>query len=154
MKGNLLNNGYIKDTEISSYKNTDMIDTSSVFHSSCSTLNNSKQDTAYEDNSSLMKSVNYKKTLFCNQPFRVEHESEHSQSLISNGKNVVLGKKRKNLEHQIETPKKKISTIIKIPKFISDKLPCQINNIRDMTKSDEQNELLDSKIKKVRIKNL
>ena len=60
MKGNPLNNGCMKDIEIISNKNTEIFDTSSVFHSSCSTLNISKQDTAYEDSASLMKSVSYK----------------------------------------------------------------------------------------------
>ena len=53
-----------------------MFDTSSVFHSSCSTLNISKQDTAYEDNSSLVN----KKTLFCNRKVHFEKDNESFQS--------------------------------------------------------------------------
>ena len=60
-----------------------------------------------------------------------------------------MGKKRRNLEQEIETPNKKISTIIKIPKFINNKLPCQSNNTRQIIKSDEQCEGMDTKMKKV-----
>ena len=77
MKGNPLNNGCMKDIEIISNKNTEMFDTSSVFHSSCSTLNISKQDTTYEDSASLMKSVSCKKTLCCNNKFRFEKDNEN-----------------------------------------------------------------------------
>lgn len=149
MKGHQFTSGNIKDIEIASNKTADIIDTSSVFHSSCSTMNYSKQDIAYEDNSSLSKSANYKKTLFCNKPFIIDNKDHHCKSLIPNIHNEVLGKKRRNLEQEIEAPNKKISTIIKIPKFINNKLPCQSNNTRQIIKSDEQCEEMDTKMKKV-----
>ena len=149
MKGHQFTSGNIKDIEIASNKTADIIDTSSVFHSSCSTMNYSKQDIAYEDNSSLSKSANYKKTLFCNKPFIVDNKEHLCKSLIPNSNNVVLGKKRINLEQEIETPKKKISTIIKIPKCIKNKLPCQSNNTRKIIKLDEQCDSMDTKMKKV-----
>lgn len=47
MKGNNAKNCVY--TETTNIKNVDMIDTSSVFHSNCSTLNCSKQDFPIED---------------------------------------------------------------------------------------------------------
>ena len=47
MKGNNAKNCVY--TETNNIKNVDMIDTSSVFHSNCSTLNCSKQDFPIED---------------------------------------------------------------------------------------------------------
>lgn len=47
MKGNNTKNCVY--TETTNIKNVDMIDTSSVFHSNCSTLNCSKQDFPIED---------------------------------------------------------------------------------------------------------
>lgn len=85
MKGNNTKNCVY--TETTNIKNVDMIDTSSVFHSNCSTLNCSKQDFPIEDLtvSTFKKSDNNQcKKIFIFFSNRKEKEKNYYKDTKSN----------------------------------------------------------------------
>ena len=85
MKGNNAKNCVY--TETTNIKNVDMIDTSSVFHSNCSTLNCSKQDFPIEDLtiSTFKKSDNNQcKKIFIFFSNRKENEKNYYKDTKSN----------------------------------------------------------------------